>query len=204
MTPRRYRMTRRSEAIEQTRSRIVTSAVALHSRQGIAATTWEDIAREAGVDRATVYRHFRGLDELVPACARLAFEAIDLPSRSEIEASLADLDDPRDRLERIVHDSCDCYARGADWLRTARREADLIPAIAEVATRIRVGVATLVNVALAGRPLDRARRLLLDVLIDYPFWQELIDSGVAPEDAPASITRLVDCLLADGGTDVRS
>jgi AcrR family transcriptional regulator len=188
-------MKARAEVERETRHRIVTAAVALHERQGIAATSWDDLAAAAAVNRATVYRHFRGLGELIPACARQAFEAIDLPSRSEIEAQLGDLADPRERLARIVGESCVCYERGAGWLRAARREADLIPALADTNRRIGEGVATLVDVALAGCRLHAEARTVLVVLADYPFWQQLIDAGVARADAPRLITRLMEHLV---------
>ena len=188
-------MKARAEVERGTRQRIVTAAVALHERQGIAATSWDDLASAADVNRATVYRHFRGLRELIPACARQAFEAIDLPSRSEIEAQLVDLSDPRERLARIVGESCACYERGAGWLRAARREADLIPALADVNRRIQDGVATLVDAALAGHRLDAEARTVLIVLADYPFWQQLIDAGLARADAPRLISRLMEHLV---------
>jgi AcrR family transcriptional regulator len=42
------------------RTRILAAAVACLGREGIAKTTLDDVAREAGVARATVYRHFAG------------------------------------------------------------------------------------------------------------------------------------------------
>jgi AcrR family transcriptional regulator len=43
-----------------TRTRILVAAVACVERAGLARTSLEDVAREAGVSRATVYRHFEG------------------------------------------------------------------------------------------------------------------------------------------------
>jgi AcrR family transcriptional regulator len=53
--------------------------MALHGEQGIAATSWDDIARRAGVGVGAVYRHFPSLDELLPACRAIAFELLALP-----------------------------------------------------------------------------------------------------------------------------
>lgn len=48
------------------RERLLTAAYACVARFGLAKTTVEDVAREAGVARATVYRHFPGgRDELL-------------------------------------------------------------------------------------------------------------------------------------------
>ena len=51
-----------------TRQRIIDATYARIARDGLAQTTVEAVAHEAGVSRATVYRHFpRGRDELVQA-----------------------------------------------------------------------------------------------------------------------------------------
>src|SRR5713101_6867082 len=48
------------------RDRILGATYACIARYGLAKTTMEDAAREAGLSRATVYRHFPGgRDELV-------------------------------------------------------------------------------------------------------------------------------------------
>src|SRR3712207_4626602 len=79
MSPRKYDMSKRAAAAEETRRRIVAAAQALHTEQGVAATSWEDIAERAGVGVGTVYRHFPSLDELVPACGRVVMDTLALP-----------------------------------------------------------------------------------------------------------------------------
>lgn len=46
---------------------MLSAALAVFARQGIDGTRMEDVAREAGVARATLYYHFRGKAELVGA-----------------------------------------------------------------------------------------------------------------------------------------
>ena len=54
--------------MDETRQRIVEAAYACIARRGVAKTTIEDVAREAGMSRATVYRAFPGgRDEVVNA-----------------------------------------------------------------------------------------------------------------------------------------
>lgn len=49
-----------------TRARLLHAALACVERNGLAATTLEDVAAEAGMSRATVYRHFPGgRDQLI-------------------------------------------------------------------------------------------------------------------------------------------
>jgi AcrR family transcriptional regulator len=45
---------------ERTRSRILTSTLSCIERWGLAKTSLEDVAREAGLSRATLYRYFPG------------------------------------------------------------------------------------------------------------------------------------------------
>src|SRR5215831_10893429 len=66
---RPYRMKRRAELEEQTRTRITESAVALHEELGPARTSISAIAERAGVRRSTVYRHFPDDDSLFAACS---------------------------------------------------------------------------------------------------------------------------------------
>src|SRR5918997_33011 len=49
MSPRKYDMTRRASAVAQTRQRIIDATLQLHGEQGVAATSWDDIAARAGV-----------------------------------------------------------------------------------------------------------------------------------------------------------
>lgn len=52
--------------MEDARDRLIDAAEACFSRFGVAKTTLEDIASEAGVSRATVYRYFEGgRDEII-------------------------------------------------------------------------------------------------------------------------------------------
>ena len=58
-SPRRaYRKRRRAELEDETRRRITEATVDLHGTVGPARTTVSAIAERAGVQRATVYRHF--------------------------------------------------------------------------------------------------------------------------------------------------
>lgn len=52
--------------LEEARDRLIDAAEACFSRFGVAKTTLEDIASQAGVSRATVYRYFDGgRDEII-------------------------------------------------------------------------------------------------------------------------------------------
>lgn len=57
-------MRRTKEEAAITREQLLRKALAVFSKKGYAATTLEDIAREAGVTRGAIYHHFGGKAEL--------------------------------------------------------------------------------------------------------------------------------------------
>jgi AcrR family transcriptional regulator len=82
-------MTRRAETTAATRERIVAATVAAHRELGIRATSWEEIARRAGVGVGTVYRHFPSIDDLLPACGPIVLATLALPQGEELERVFA-------------------------------------------------------------------------------------------------------------------
>ena len=60
-------MRRTKEEAEQTRRALLDAGLRVFGRQGFAATTLEDIAREAAVTRGAIYWHFGGKAELYQA-----------------------------------------------------------------------------------------------------------------------------------------
>ena len=78
-----------------TRERILRAALGCIEREGLAATSVEDVAREASVSRATIYRHFPGgRDQLVSETA--TWEVARFFAR--VEATVADEPDLAARL----------------------------------------------------------------------------------------------------------
>ena len=67
---RAYRKRRRAEMEAATRERITEATVELHGTIGPARTTVSAIAERAGVQRATVYRHFPDQASLFVACTQ--------------------------------------------------------------------------------------------------------------------------------------
>lgn len=179
MAPRRYRMQARSQAVAETRSRIVHAATELHTDQGVLSTSWDDIAERAGVAPATVYRHFPSLVELIPACARSVFEIIRPPTLEEASEKFAHLRTPAARLEMLIRDSVHCYSRGEGWLHAARRERDLIPAINEALGVQEETLRMLVRAATQGVELDNTEISVLYTYCDFPYWKSLVDAGVS-------------------------
>src|SRR5215217_455391 len=136
MSPRRYDMSKRAAAVEETRRRIVEATIDLHTSKGILATSWEEIARRADVAPATVYRHFPTLDELLPACGELGMRQLALPSDEEIAELFRGTRSRRERLRRLVDEVFGLYGRGGDVLRAVRRERALLPPLQDDYERI--------------------------------------------------------------------
>src|SRR4051794_6675060 len=144
MSPRNYDMSKRAAAVAQTRRRIVEATRALHAEQGIAATSWDDIAARAGVGVGTVYRHFPSLDELIPACGELTMQVVALPDAGHVPELFEGLDTPAERIERLVAEVFGIYERGAPALRAIRREGGVHPGVAKEGAALEATLASLV------------------------------------------------------------
>ncbi|MFP5309855.1 MAG: TetR/AcrR family transcriptional regulator [Actinomycetes bacterium] len=190
MAPRPYNMQARADSVAETRARIVEAAKQLHAESGVVITSWEQIAERAGVATATVYRHFPSVAELVTACARSVFDLIEPPSPEDAAAKFARLEAPEDRLEQLVRDSCDCYAKGADWLHAAHRERDFVPELDTALLVMEDTLHVLVGAAFGSALSDEDHEALF-VLCDFPFWWSLTNRGLPSGEVTQRIVRLV-------------
>src|SRR3954453_20643532 len=91
---RKYELKQRAERQQETRRRIVDAAIELHRTKGPARTTLSDIARLAGVQRHTLYRHFPDERAISLACSGPHFETHPPPDPGEWRA----IEDPGERL----------------------------------------------------------------------------------------------------------
>ena len=187
MPPRKYDMTRRASAAAQTRQRIIDATRALHTEQGIAATSWDDIAARAGVGVGTVYRHFPTLDELVPACGADAMEVIALPDPDDARTVFDGANSPAERLRRLVQQTFAIYERGAPELHVIRNEPGAHPSVAQGKQDLEAALAALVEAA--GVPASE--RAVVRAMIDLGTWQALRDQGLRPEEAVDSVSSML-------------
>src|SRR5207244_5354671 len=176
--PRRYQMATRERAVQETRHRINDAAISLQPRRGVIATNWEESAERARVSTATVYRHFPSLAELVPACARTAFEAgASLPTPAQAAAAFAGLTRPAPRIERLIRESCRCYELGAGWLAAARRDAKSVPAFDRAIRLQDRERGVWIQAALGDAFVDAQTMSVIKALIDFPFWKAVTAAG---------------------------
>jgi AcrR family transcriptional regulator len=191
MAPRKYDMTKRAAAVAQTRRRIVDATRELHSEQGIAATSWDDIAARAGVGVGTVYRHFPSLDELIPACGEITMQALALPDPATLHALFAHASEPAERIELLVRETFRLYERGAPQLRAIRREADVHPRLTQDRAQFDGSLSALVDTALGPLHATHQDRALARAMIDLNTWEALRDQGLRPADAAAAISDML-------------
>jgi AcrR family transcriptional regulator len=184
-------MGKRAAAVEQTRQRIVDATLALHGEQGIAATSWDDIAARAGVGVGTVYRHFPSLDELIPVCGEITMRVVAPPDAAALPALFDGATAPAERIERLVHEAFAMYERAAPALRAIRRESDVHPRIADDRDQLEAALTALIDTALA--PLDPTAddRALTRAMVDLGTWEALRTQGLDAADSVTAITEML-------------
>ncbi len=187
--PRKYRMIARAAAVEETRRRIVEASMVLHARQGILATSYDEIARQAGTAPATVYRHFPSLDNLVRACANTIVVLRPLTPKQAAQ-TFGNTTRLAARLDLLVHGTFECYERDQGWLHAAYREEDLLPALQEAVRILRENLRMLVATALEGRGASERTLSFLAGLVSFPVWEALRKTGLTPEDVADEVLSL--------------
>ncbi|HWT23426.1 MAG TPA: helix-turn-helix domain-containing protein [Solirubrobacteraceae bacterium] len=191
-------MSKRAAAAARTRRRIVDATRELHGEQGIAATSWDDIAARAGVGVGTVYRHFPSLDELIPACGEVTMQVLALPDPAAVPALFEQATEPAARLERLAREVFAVYERGAPQLRAIRREGGVHPRVAESRVEVEASLGALVDTALAPLGATREDRAVARAMIDLCTWDALREQGLGPEEAVAAVADLLARRLTAG------
>ena len=151
---RRYRKRRRAEQEDETRRRITEAAVDLHGSVGPARTTVSAVAERAGVQRATVYRHFPDEQALFTACSSHWLAQHPLPN----PADWSEIEDPAERVETALREMYAWFERGEPMLERTTRDAALVPALQPSMEAIASWFALATDAVAAGRPERGARR----------------------------------------------
>jgi len=195
MDGRKYRMRKRAEGQDATRERIVEATAALHYEQGVAATSYVQIAERAGVGPATVYRHFPTLGLLVLACGAHVNEAMQPPLPETAQTVFAGLGTRQQRLERLVAELDAFYGRGAVWLGIAARDRDRVPELDGFLRQVDAGVEALVRAAVGAGSSEAVIRLMT-ALADVSVWLSLKRLDAPPAEFRRTMTGLLDCAAA--------
>jgi AcrR family transcriptional regulator len=189
---RRYRKRRRAEHEAETRRRITEAAVKLHGTVGPAKTTVSGIAREAGVQRATVYRHFPDEDAIYAACTS-HYNALHPPPDLERWAGVAD---PEERLHVALGEVYVFYAETQQMLESTGRDVDRVPAMRKAAAAMGAYLEAARSVLLQGRgERGRARERASAAIghaLAFPTWRSLVrEQGLGDDEAVELMVSLV-------------
>jgi AcrR family transcriptional regulator len=125
---RKYELKRRAEKEEETRQRIVEATVELHGTLGAAYTSIKAIAERAGVERATVYRHFPDERSLFAACTGHYLALNPPPDPAPLER----IADPEQRLRAGLAAVYAHYRTTEPMRSNTQRDLPQFPTLAEV------------------------------------------------------------------------
>src|SRR5262245_18653342 len=182
---RTYTKRARAEAQGETRRRIAAATAELHSTVGPAQTTVAEIARRAGVQRATVYANFPEETDLFRAC-QAHFLAENPPP--DLLPPFA-LSDPRERLEAALVLLYAWYRRTRGTSGNIRRDRAAMPALDAL---LRESVdARMAALADALAPEGGETRALAAVAVDFWTWHRLAEEGLSDSEAAALMARAV-------------
>jgi AcrR family transcriptional regulator len=195
MATRPYRMKKRAAARDETRERIIRATMALHDEQGVATTSFSDIAERAGVGPATVYRNFPTPESLIQACGAHVWQDMRPPMPQDAPALFDGLLAREERLERLVGELDAFYRRGEFRLVRAGQDRDRVPALDLFLKQIDACVEALVRAALAGRPEPEIQRAL--ALTDLRVWLSLKRLRLPKARLIGFMLRLLACALGD-------
>jgi AcrR family transcriptional regulator len=177
---RRYELKKRAEALEATRRRITEAAVELHRSVGPAGTSIAEIARRAGVQRATVYNHFPDDASLFAACSAHWRGLHPAPD----PAAWAEIADPPQRVRVALGALYAWYRETEPMTAHVLRDLERLPALREV---IEDGLGRYLE-SLQGSLVEpfgvrgrRRRRLdaAIRAAVDFHLWQALAPLGDA-------------------------
>ncbi|MHB8663350.1 MAG: TetR/AcrR family transcriptional regulator [Acidimicrobiales bacterium] len=153
------------------RTRILAATYACIARYGLAKTTMEDAAREAGLSRATVYRHFPGgRDELVREV--IAWET------GRFFLTLAE-------AVHGIRDFADLLEEGLLFAHAAIEEHELLQKILQTEPERLLPTLTVES--------DRMRHLIAAFLVPYLHDEPRLRSGL---DAPAAADYVARMLIS--------
>jgi len=186
---RKYELKKRAERQAQTRQRIVEAAVQLHRTLGPARTSLSDVARLAGVQRHTLYRHFPDERSLGLACSGHFFETNPPPDPEPWRG----LPDPSARLRRGLTELYEFFDRGGDMFACVLRDAEVDPLTRELVD-LRGGASSARIRAVLAEPLPSGRRVAaaLGLALDFRTWQSLVQrSGLSNAEAAETMVAAV-------------
>lgn len=199
MTPKRkYELKKRAEQMDETRLRITEAAIGLHGTVGPSRTTLSEVARRAGVERRTLYRHFPTEADLFAACSTHYFAANPWPDLGDWRA----IRDPRERLERALDQLYAYYERTEPMFSNVLRDAELVDFARDAVAPLGAFLDEAAEALIAGRRVRGGRRQRLRGAVRHALafstWRSLSANGIGRPDAVRLSTALVEAATRPG------
>lgn len=191
-SPRTYRKRARAEHEAETRQRITEAAMEMHGSVGPARTTVKGVAERAGVQRATVYRHFPTDEDLFAACSA-HWASLNPPP--DFTAWGEDRD-PAARLETALGQVYRWYEWAEPMLACVLRDAPLVPAMDGPRQGMETVFDAMKQTLVKGRS-ERGRRrervaAAIGHALAFPTWHSLIrEQGLERDEAIRLMRELV-------------
>jgi AcrR family transcriptional regulator len=189
---RKYELKKRAEDMAETHLRITEAAIELHGSIGPARTTMSAVAKRAGVERRTLYRHFPTEVDLFAACSSHYFAANPWPDLGAWRA----IRDPEQRLERALDELYAYYERTEPMFSNVLRDAELVDFARDAVAPLNAYLDEAADVLAAGRKVrGRRRRLLGGALrhaLAFSTWRSLSANGMGRSDAAKLMSALVE------------
>jgi AcrR family transcriptional regulator len=194
----KYNLKARAERHQQTRQRIVETAMELHKIHGPAQTSITDIAKRAGVERQTVYNHFPDELSLLKACSAHN-RTLNPPPDPEPWRLIAD---PESRLRRALAEVYAYYRRNEQMQANVTRDAQANPNVRKV-FEARIKHQERMRDALGAGFLEqgdgqRHKQLYgaLWVALEFQTWHTLVrEQGFEDEEVIELMVGMVRCLM---------
>jgi AcrR family transcriptional regulator len=189
---RKYELKKRAEEMAKTHQRITDAAIELHGTVGPARTTLSAVAKRAGVERRTLYRHFSTEADLFAACSTHYFTANPWPDLDSWRA----IRDPQQRLERALDELYAYYEGTEPMFSNVLRDAELVDFAREAVAPLQAYLDEAAEILTIGRPVRGRRRQLLTRAVRHALafstWHSLKTNGVGRADAAKLVTALVE------------
>jgi AcrR family transcriptional regulator len=175
---RAYVLKQRGEQQAETRRRIIEATVGLHQEVGPAATQVAEIARRAGVQRATVYNHFPDDSSLLAACSAHWRSVHPMPDAQQLSTTT----DEHQRLRLGLRELYEWFRETRSMTGNVLRDAQTMPALGHLLSTGLMRKLDLFAAALA-EPLQTAGAdddrvcLAARAAVDFNFWLVLEPLG---------------------------
>jgi AcrR family transcriptional regulator len=198
-TKRRYELKQRAAEMAKTHRRITEAAIELHGSVGPARTNTSAVAKRAGVERRTLYRHFPTEADLFAACSSHYTAANPWPDLASWQA----IRDPHQRLQLALDELYAYYERTESMYSNVLRDAELVDSARDAVAPLQAYLDEAADALIAGRRArGRKRQLLEGALrhaVAFSTWHSLTTNGIGRADAAKLVTALVEAASAPDG-----